>query len=615
MPVTVNVPFQATIALDGTVSLKTIKAEQYNLGPADATFTGTLRDALLDAFVVSNNEGSEVANIAVDISGAKLEDAIENLAFELCTAYKGTTPPATSSAMTTLKQYLLAFATSQLNAQLATNGIADTLEADAIENGIDLPQFPTDMSGGSADMFDGIESLNPNIRALLATQINSSKWESASTLDSELPLYDGNDTMTFQFIVTQHYAVSENAGYNFDISNNAVPGVGPGVAPTHYTVATRTIDLKLVRPDPSGNLMDISGEGLDISGSLYDVVEAAEAETAAVAAARSAHAAWTAKKALIDAAAAALNYKNKAQDIYTKAQAVETAAVAAQGTMQTGPLHLAAQDAIAAATAAKTHLDEATADWVLDVSANEFSTNDDSFDISGFRFDLDEANQAVTDAHAAYVAAVATLNANKSIDEKEAALVVWQTKHVAAQTESKITYFNNCASRYEEEVAKLDAALLVGDPDAEPVVEPSELDAARLVCVDKEEVYRLAHNAFVALPALDASSNETQVAAASEAKKAENDAAIELRDAIAAHTSLFADIQKIIDNINDNLRDRVLTAKGATYTGVLSESAFSDSRTFPAETRAPVAYRASNTVVDEDAASVRSYFPYDIAPA
>ena len=104
------------------------------------------------------------------------------------------------------------------------------------------------------------------------------------------------------------------------------------------------------------------------------------------------------------------------------------------------------------------------------------------------------------------------------------------------------------------------------------------------------------------------------VAAASAAKKAENDAAIELRDAIAAHTSLFADIQKIIDNINDNLRDRVLVAKGATYTFVLSESAFSDSRTFPEETRAPVAYRASNTVVGDDAASVRSYFPYDIAP-
>jgi hypothetical protein len=612
MPVNVNVPFQATIALDGTVSIKTIKAEQYNLGPADATFTGTLRDAILDAFVVSNNESSEVANVAVDVSGANLEDAIESLAFELCTAYKGNTLP-TASNMTTLKQYLLDFATSQLNAQLATNGIADTLEADAVENSIDLPQFPTDMSGGSAGMFDGVKALNPNIRALLATQINNSKWESATTLDSQLPLYDGLDTMTFQFIITQHYAVSETAGYNFDISNNAVPGVGPGVAPTHYTVATRTIDLQLVRPDPSGGLIQVDSDSVDISGDLYNVVQAGENASTAVAEARAAHAAWAAKKALIDAAASALNYKNKAQDIYTKAQAVETAAVAAQGTMQTGPLYLAAQDAIAAATAAKTHLDEATASWVLDVSANEAAMDGSgSFDISGFRFALDEANDAVTTAHAAYVAAVATLNANKSIDDKQAAHIVWQTKQRAAHIESKLTFFDHCASRYEEEVARLEAALSVGDSAAEPVVPPSDVEAARLVCVAKEAAYVAAHDAFVALPALDASSNETQVAAASAAKKAENDAAIELRDAIAAHTALFADIEKIVDNINDNLRPRVLVANSATHAAAL-DVPFSDLREFPEAASGLQAYRVSDEA-EEGEVSVRSYFPYDIAP-
>jgi len=596
-PVNVNVPVQITVALDGTVTLQTIKSEQYNLGPADASFTGNLRDALLDAFVVSNNQGSESPNIAVDLCGNTVAAAQANLADEMRHAPKvGTTGTAN---MVSLKQYLLAFATSQLNAQLATNGIADTLEADAVENGIDLPNFHSDICGGAISMFDGISALAPHIRALLATQINSSRWESASTLDSELPLFDGGDSMTFQFIITQHYAVSEEAVSNFsDPSNNNIQGVGPGVAPTHYTVATRTVDLKLVRPDPSGSLIAAYTTDAYQTADTAPVTAAQDAVDSAMGAAEVAYLAWAAKKELVDNEAAALNYKNKAQDIYTKAQLVETEAVAAQGTMQTGPLFLAAQDAIAAATAAKAHLDgKATTDYDNAVTANSGS----SISLATRRSTLDNANTLVTTKHGLYVAAVATYNTAVSNDSKETAYVNWRAAQRAAHIESKLTYYANCVARYEEEVARLAAAVKATAPK-------SDLQVAIETCVADEADYVEKHALVVAAtpanPTAAAAMTEAQVQALSDKKKDENDAAIKLRDSIAAHAALLVEVEKIVTNLNTNLGPKAEDAEGnasGTPGFTLSETDYTTDRT-----SGKSAYRV--------AIPVRVYFPYDIAP-
>lgn len=543
MPVNVNVPCQVTIALDGTVSIQTIKTEQYNLAPADATFSAPLRDAILDAFVVSNNEGSEVANIAVDICGnsAIVNAAIAALSAQLVLAHKGEEPEEADD-MITLKQYLMDFAATQLNKQLATNGIADTLEADAVENGIDLPDFVEDMSGGSSSMFDGVGALTPSVRALLATQINSSKWESASTKQSELPLKDSNDSLTFQFIITQHYAVSETAKANYDGSGN-IQGVGPGVAPTHYTVETRTVDLVLVRPDPSGNASDSYPN--DWTASAVTDAQAAVGQaltdlSGAMTAAKDAFTAWADKKALVDAVAAALKYKEKADDIYTKAQAVETAAVIAQGTMRTGPLHLAAVDAIAAAAKALSNKIQAAADYTTAVGAN----NDSSIPLATRRGDLDGANSNVFTMQFDYKEAVKTFNETKSSNSKEDAFVSFLTEKFAAQCESTLTHLANCTARYNEATAALVAATEAG----------SDLAVAYGKCVTDEADYVTKHGIASDLEAaLSTSSTETEVDAARLAKKNENDAAIQLRDSVAAADVLAAAAQKLVDNINDKL--------------------------------------------------------------
>jgi hypothetical protein len=202
--------------------------------------------------------------------------------------------------------------------------------------------------------------------------------------------------------------MSESAKSNYDGSGN-IQGVGPGVAPTHYTVETRTVDLVLVRPDPSGNAVDTypnDWSETDVSGARTAVGSALSDLSGAMADAKDAFTAWAVKKALVDEVAAAEKKRDKLLDIYTKAQAVETAAVIAQGTMRTGPLHLAAVDAIAAATKAKSNHGDAVTAYNTAVSTNNAS----SIALDVLKGDLDAANSQVFTKQFDYKEAVKTFN-------------------------------------------------------------------------------------------------------------------------------------------------------------------------------------------------------------
>lgn len=377
MPVNVNVPYQVTIAVDGSVTIQSVDAQEYTLAPKNAQFNGFLVDGILDAFIVtSNSDYPSAANVSVnmsDVAGVKTA-FVTALANQLKTALLSDTSllnVATDHA--SLDDYLMDWANKEIVKQLAANGIAAALEAEGLK-GMSHTGFNADLTEGATAMYNGLETITPTVRAVIATQIPNTRWMTAfndagEVMDAKLPLYDGGDSMTFQFVITQNFVVSEEAvnvgeptGSLAPIPGSVKDGGASGVAPLNnvlgqYSVESRTINLVLTRPSPSQYPV-VRDAAAPTAPSDSAKVLAADAATAALSgaggynekatAAKSAYSAWDVenkKKIAYDLAEAKAE---AARTVYSESVTVQTSALLAAGDLKEGPLHDAAQRAIAA---------------------------------------------------------------------------------------------------------------------------------------------------------------------------------------------------------------------------------------------------------------------------
>jgi len=389
--VNVNVPYQVTIAVDGSVKIETVDAQEYTLAPKHAQFNGYLVDDILNAFKVKNDSGyPSSANVTVEmVESAGVRTAFATaLANQLKTALLSDTSllnVATDHA--SLDDYLMDWANKQIVKQLSANGIAAALEAEGLKD-MQHTGFNADLTDGANAMYDGLVTITPTVRAVIATQIPNTKWMSAfnaagEVMDEKLPLYDGGDSMTFQFVITQNFVVEESAqnvgeatgafgpAPGIPIPGSVKDGGASGVVTSkvlgQYSVDSRTINLVLTRPSPANypNVRDLApGFEVPVEPSTTSKDAAAGAATDAynlapngyvqkAAAAKQAYDAWDAenkKKIASDAAAAAVV---DALSVYNASIAVQTSALAAAGDLKEGPLHNAAQRAIAATEKAR----------------------------------------------------------------------------------------------------------------------------------------------------------------------------------------------------------------------------------------------------------------------
>ena len=377
MPVNVNVPYQVTIAVDGSVTIQSVDAQEYTLAPKNAQFNGFLVDDILNAFIVtSNSDYPSAANVSVDMSDVAGVKAafVTALANQLKTALLS--DPSLLNVATdhaSLDDYLMDWANKEIVKQLAANGIAAALEAEGLKS-MSHTGFNADLTEGATAMYNGLETITPTVRAVIATQIPNTRWMTAfndagEVMDAKLPLYDGGDSMTFQFVITQNFVVSEEAvnvgeqtGSLAPIPGSVKDGGASGVAPLNnvlgqYSVESRTINLVLTRPSPSQYPAVRDGVA-PTEPSDSAKVAAAAAATAALSgaggynekatAAKSAYSAWDVEnKKKIESDLAEAKAAD-ARTVYTNSVTVQTSALAAAGDLKEGPLHDAAQRAIAA---------------------------------------------------------------------------------------------------------------------------------------------------------------------------------------------------------------------------------------------------------------------------
>jgi hypothetical protein len=396
-PYNVNVPYQVTIAADGTVSVQTIDAQAYTLPVPDAVFNGFLVDDILNAFDASGNGTSPIANLSVTMVDGSKNTFVQALARQLTIAQL-------DGSSNDLTRYLLNWANQQLLADLCNNGIAVSLEAGGLDD-LKFNDISANYHQGATDMFDGLNALTPNVLSVVGTQIPNSKWLSAFNKQVKgapahrLPLYDGADSMTFQFVITQNFIVSEdNQNVNGAAAASGFPltaaadggarGVAPVTAIGHYGVPQRVINLVLTRPSPSEYVaisdyktksdtataaagrdgappyvvfqFELAAARTAVTGAGTVVSNTTTAYNDAVTDASSATAAWsTASTQAVDLSGAYDNFETAVSQ-YNAALAVQTSALAAAGSDIAGALYDAAQRAITATKAALAYLRQCT---------------------------------------------------------------------------------------------------------------------------------------------------------------------------------------------------------------------------------------------------------------
>jgi len=471
MSVNVNVPYKVTIAADGTVSIQTVTTQEYNLSTPHAVFSGNLRDAVLTAFHVSDEGTHANPILVVDMSDNDKSDFVDSLASQMSLA------PMVDISSDNLKMYLVKWAKEQLTAELNANGISAALEAGALDD-LQITDFTGDIEGGATAMFDGISHLSPETRSLIATQIPNSKYMAAmdasgavgEVMSGLLPLAAG-DSITFQFIITQTYAVSETPVASTLTDNaNAVNGSTIGVAPLigHYSVDNRVVNVVLKRADPAAYL-PIKGSADDadlqakiaeiavvgVSGLANDEEDAHNTYDGAVITAYTDYNAWVDAKRLHDAHLATTKAKNTQSALYENAKSNMELAVAAASGVSSGPLYEAAQAAIAASSKAQT-----------DLSANILTDNAadtaDTADVPALLNTSKASSAAVGSTFSDWMAAKDALEAAVAERDVLQEAYDWKVEQIAAAKEAADTdaILKNAQATYLGTVANAKRALV-----------------------------------------------------------------------------------------------------------------------------------------------------------
>jgi hypothetical protein len=405
-----------TIAADGTVSIQKVDVQTYTLTEANATFEGYLRNDILRAFNVEmNSSANPNAALYVTMVNAKKDAFVAELKKQILEASMdnsgNSSVDPTSLNIKNLEAYLLEWANSNLLEELKKNGIADALEADALDN-LEHTDFTKNAEDGAKAMHDGLDAMDPARLSVVASQIPNSKWMSAfnnmgdsgmpgsrsASLVNRLPLEDGGDSMTFQFVITQNFVVSESnpvsgasmmpdSVVNTGIGSSA-GGIGPAANETllgHYSVPTRIINLVLTRPHPSSYpalkgasypvpLASESGVAWNVNDCIAAVGDstsgAVKEYNDAVGAANTAYGAWKTADENHIARVLADKKVSDATAFEAAARSAQTTALAQAGSDTTGPLYNAAQRAIEAAAIALADLSGCVAAQGIAVAAD-----------------------------------------------------------------------------------------------------------------------------------------------------------------------------------------------------------------------------------------------------
>lgn len=255
----IKVPFKVTMDICGSFTVQVLEAEDYSLEVADKEFAGYLKDAVLDAFVVSKSNDSGVAILDVSMNAGADSD------------FKGEVKKQLQRALMNvsgdnLEIYLKDWANTELLADLRANGMAAALEGDGVEE-LAYDDLAGSYEAGAAALWDGLVALPPQKRSLIATQIPNKNWMAArngfDTDDDQhhqitfLPLKAGGDSMTFQFQIEQHFSVSTEAMPNYSYDGEERHGAtgtsayaGHLELQTTYGVEKRIVNIVLTRAAP-----------------------------------------------------------------------------------------------------------------------------------------------------------------------------------------------------------------------------------------------------------------------------------------------------------------------------------------------------------------------------
>jgi hypothetical protein len=550
MSVNVNVPCTVTIGLDGTVTLQTVKTQSYDLSEPHASFNGFLTDEILDAFIVKHNGARPGANLSVDVSA----NAAEGFESALWNNLKYA-PMEAAPASTTLEAFLKKWATAELTKELAANQIAAALEAGALDN-LAFNDIDGSYASGVTDMFSGIKELSPAVRAVIATQISNEKFLSAANgvgdgkVSARLPL-EGGDSMTFQFIISQNFVVSEQAASADYSSNGAIQsGAGQKSLIGSYSVAERRVNVVLTRPmpadyhglpsvpsAPSASFLDAVSSALSDAQGAYD---------GAVESADTIYGHWSELNDLnvirLDKVAA----KAAAEEMYAADVVSQTAALAAADGATSGPLYDAAQAAIAKTAASLVVKDAAVAAAVT--AADNLAAAEASLTVS-----LSAASAANQGAIANVAQKLSDLNdAKDAYDAKVAERDIKQEEHdyanlhMAAAHQAADTYAALCMSQWSDASGAAWAAInavetpvtglrAVADADAATVVSSTTaLNSARAAyMLDKSEANAAAVASAQQTLAIDQAAAAKSSAALAAGVVAANAKIVKANDALA----------------------------------------------------------------------------------
>jgi len=532
----INVPCQVTISADGSVKITTVDAQKYSLSTADAEFIGFLRDDILNTFVVGDEENQGILRLSVSIDTSKESAFRDSLLTQLQIANKKTVVGGANTfdlSANDLETYLANWAAERLMAELTANGVASALEGSELED-LQFDDFAEDLSGGAADMYNGLVRLTPAVRAVIATQIPNKKYMSyvdvsgnggaAETFSPHLPMEAG-DTMTFQFVITQNYGVTESAHRvgastedNAAIASGTISGVAPLIG--NYTVPARTVNIILVRADPCDlhGLTDVSDNDALISAE-YDASNNVTNKDAsyndATTAAQAAFVSWKAANDAIVAFEDASRNLIVAETLLENAILAQTQALFDCSGDVAGPLYDAAQAAIAKVADVSGRVGELQV-TLLDLSGDMFDVSSNpTAERSARAGALGSANGLVTSTFAELVTLQAALATARAALDDGRDNSKYKNELYDATLEAAMDASASTASVYEHaHTAYLDASS--GLTTLNNTVQ-STYDAdvsANLVLVDASNNYDVSSNAEFGALFAAAQSDKAEKAAA-----------------------------------------------------------------------------------------------------
>lgn len=436
--INVNIPYVAKFSADGSLTIETVQHQSYDLAAADLEIQGYMLNDLFKAFKVSDEVSGSMVQLAVNMNGDLSSNFLVALRRNL--EYAPEVDPATGApapGVEFLQAFLERIAREKLKYELQHNGVAAALEA-ADMSPLEITNFEADASAGAADMWQGLNDLAPNMRALIATQIPNANYISnydvslnAEVIREFLPLR-GGDTLTFQFVISQNYEVTESVQPGVTGSNIGA-GEGPNqtgvtTALGSYAIPSKTVNIVMRRiggekyPDLCGAAESFYVS--DVSGALSAMNNAQvthDQDVSAVAiqktAMDSARADWVladaSYNAAVDISAAADAAEAKYQELRGQLIVAVANANAAAGTPQyTELLHIQQNLEAAVAAALTARNTAAAAASAVDVAALLISrdTAKSIYDAAVVAYSdavsaLKAANAALADAKAAYASA------------------------------------------------------------------------------------------------------------------------------------------------------------------------------------------------------------------